>query len=219
MDVQMPEMDGLEATRAIGREFSGERRPRIVAMTANAMKEDRDECFAAGMDDFVTKPIQFAELTAALNKCQAHGVAEMSGPPAPAPGVEAGKPTGTTAASQAAPPVLDPAALQKLRGTLGKQADAMLPGLIENFYKDAPKLIADAHRTLEQKQTVELRRAAHTLKSTSATFGAMALAALARELEFKARDGALEGAGELLTRIQAEYARAKAALQALGKER
>ncbi|MGE5263020.1 MAG: response regulator, partial [Acidobacteriota bacterium] len=219
MDVQMPEMDGLEATRAIGREFSGERRPRIVAMTANAMKEDRDECFAAGMDDFVTKPIQFAELTAALNKCQARAAAEMSGPLAPSPEVEVGKPTETPAASQAAPPVLDPAALQKLRGTLGKQADAMLPSLIENFYKDAPKLIADAHRTLEQKQTAELRRAAHTLKSTSATFGAMALAAVARELEFKARDGALEGAGELLTRIQAEYAQAKAALQALGKER
>ena len=71
MDVQMPEMDGLEATRAIGREFGAERRPRIAAMTANAMKEDRDECFAAGMDDFMTKPIQLNELVAVLNRCPA----------------------------------------------------------------------------------------------------------------------------------------------------
>jgi PAS domain S-box-containing protein len=228
MDVQMPEMDGLEATRTVIREFAPESRPRIVAMTANAMREDRDECFAAGMDDFLTKPIQFAELITALNKCLARAIVERNEPPAPstptppskssAPEVEASKTTGTTAASEPAQPVLDPAALQRLRGTLGKQADVILPGLIENFFKDAPKLIAEAHRTLEQKEIADLRRAAHTLKSTSATFGAIALSALARELEYKARDGALEGADELLTRIQAEYAHAKAALQALGKE-
>ena len=68
MDIQMPEMDGLEATRQIITEFNDENRPRIVAMTANAMKEDRDECFAAGMDDFITKPIQLAELVSALER-------------------------------------------------------------------------------------------------------------------------------------------------------
>ena len=93
----------------------------------------------------------------------------------------------------------------------------MLPSLIDSFFKDGPKLIADAQRTLEQNQVAELRRAAHTLKSASATFGALALAALARELEYKARDNALEGAEELLTRIQTEFAQAKAALEALRK--
>jgi signal transduction histidine kinase/CheY-like chemotaxis protein/HPt (histidine-containing phosphotransfer) domain-containing protein len=279
MDVQMPEMDGLEATRAIGHEFGSERRPRIVAMTANAMKEDRDECFAAGMDDFMAKPIQFDELVAALNRCQARGVGEMHKQPSPAarpedekpalrppkggrpqgpkttpappsrslpdpvPGIRDGagsgqvredepgpssreavlRPSspgktdqarGAAAASEPAPPIFDPAALQRLRGTLGKQADAMLPGLMDSFLKDAPKLIADAQRNLEQGQADDLRRAAHTLKSGSATFGAMALSALARELEYKARDGALEGADELLTRIQAAFAQAKATLEA-----
>ncbi len=245
MDVQMPEMDGLEATRAIGREFGAERRPRIVAMTANVMKEDRDECFAAGMDDFIAKPIQFTELMAALNRCQARAVAEMDERPspraeAPAPkppvaaaapaahGVDTSKPPlspplaegdgGGAAASEPAPPVLDLAALKRLRGALGKQADAMLPSLIDNFFKDAPKLIADAHRTFEQGQAADLRRAAHTLKSTSATFGAMALASRARELEYRARDGALEGADELLTEIEREYEKAKAMLEAHGKE-
>ena len=76
MDVQMPEMDGLEATQAIRREFADRSRPRIVATTANAMKEDRDACLAAGMDDYITKPIQFPELVAALNKCQARAPGE-----------------------------------------------------------------------------------------------------------------------------------------------
>ena len=73
MDVQMPDMDGLEATRAIHQEWPGERRPRIVAMTANVMKEDREACLAAGMDDYLGKPIRVEELVGALSRCQALG--------------------------------------------------------------------------------------------------------------------------------------------------
>jgi PAS domain S-box-containing protein len=70
MDVQMPEMDGLEATRAICREWSPGRRPRIIALTANVMAEDREACLAAGMDDYIGKPIRVEELVAALNCCR-----------------------------------------------------------------------------------------------------------------------------------------------------
>src|SRR5205814_4841143 len=66
MDVQMPEMDGLEASRAIHESWPAEQRPRIVAMTANAMQGDRAECLAAGMDDYLTKPIQVKALQEAL---------------------------------------------------------------------------------------------------------------------------------------------------------
>jgi CheY-like chemotaxis protein len=231
MDVQMPEMDGLEATRAIRRELLPEVQPRIVAMTANAMKEDREECFAAGMDDFIVKPIQFEELVTALNRCQARvpladeerAVEAVETPPGPARtggdaavpaagGVEGGR------QAEARPAVLDATALERLRASLGAQGEAILPGLIEDFYQDAPKLMAEARRRWEGGQAAELRRAAHTLKSSSATFGAMALSELARELEHKARDGALENVEELLVRIDGAYVQARAALEGLSKE-
>jgi PAS domain S-box-containing protein len=71
MDVQMPEMDGLEATRQICGRWSKGERPRIIAMTANALAEDREACLAAGMDDYLAKPIRVEELVAALSRCEA----------------------------------------------------------------------------------------------------------------------------------------------------
>jgi signal transduction histidine kinase/DNA-binding response OmpR family regulator len=70
MDVQMPEMDGLEATRTIVERYDADRRPRIIAMTANAMQGDREMCIAAGMDDYVTKPIRIDQLVEALMTAQ-----------------------------------------------------------------------------------------------------------------------------------------------------
>jgi CheY-like chemotaxis protein len=73
MDVQMPEMDGLEASRAITQRWRPDERPRIVAMTANAMQGDREMCIAAGMDDYLTKPIRVDQLVAALDIAQSRG--------------------------------------------------------------------------------------------------------------------------------------------------
>jgi CheY-like chemotaxis protein len=213
MDVQMPELDGLEATRQIRQlsppELAAAAQPRIIAMTANALKEDCDKCLAAGMDDYLSKPIQPEELVRALKKCRSHPV---EAPREPAKGVE---PAST---GPGTPDVLDPKALERLQAGLGKQADRMLPGLIDRFYQDAERLLGQARQALAQGQADDLRRAAHSLKSTSATFGAMALSSAARELEVAALEGRLESAADQIAQAEAEFARAKAALEAMRNE-
>ena len=114
--------------------------------------------------------------------------------------------------------VLDARAMERLRATLGKQADRMLPGLIRDFYGDAERLLAQARQAVAQGQAEELRRASHSLKSTSATFGAMALSAAARELEHLARDGVLDDAADRIARAETEFTRARAALEAMQDE-
>jgi len=73
MDVQMPEMDGLDATRQINARWKQPDRPRIIAMTANAMQGDRERCLAAGMDDYVSKPVRVNELVSALSQVEPTG--------------------------------------------------------------------------------------------------------------------------------------------------
>jgi CheY-like chemotaxis protein len=210
MDVQMPEMDGLEATRRIRQlpleDLGANAQPHIIAMTANAMKEDYDICLAAGMDDYVSKPIQVEQLVGALKKGQSRRK-----PSSPAKKAE-------PEAVEPHSPVLDPKALERLRAGLGKQADRMLPGLIDRFYQDGERLLMQARQALGQGQVEDLRRASHSLKSTSATFGAMALSAVARQMEHSARDGRLEGASEQIAKAEAEFARAKIALEVMRHE-
>ncbi len=111
MDVQMPDVDGLEATRRI-RAHCGGRGPWIIALTANAQAGAREACLAAGMDDYVTKPLVTPDLVAALARARPPG----------------GR------------PVLDPGALERLRELLGGNA-ATLSGLITDFLTDAPGLV------------------------------------------------------------------------------
>jgi signal transduction histidine kinase/CheY-like chemotaxis protein/HPt (histidine-containing phosphotransfer) domain-containing protein len=230
MDVQMPEMDGLEATRYIRQmspaEFALGNQPRIIAMTANAMQEDREACLAAGMEDYIGKPVRVRELVAALSRCRSRESAELSradleGVEMPLPEDVGGQaepiPVAPEGGEVTASPVLDPKALERLRATLGTQAVPMLPGLIEQFREDGDRLLGEARRAFERGQADELRRAAHSLKSISATFGALALSTSARELETIARDGDLEGAESiavepLIERAQTEYQAAQAAL-------
>jgi CheY-like chemotaxis protein len=81
MDVQMPELDGLEATRRLCREWPPGRRPRIIAMTAHAMQGDREECLLAGMDDYISKPVRIEELETALSRCRPASIREMRAEP------------------------------------------------------------------------------------------------------------------------------------------
>jgi HPt (histidine-containing phosphotransfer) domain-containing protein len=110
--------------------------------------------------------------------------------------------------------VLQPAALERLVRITGEDP-GLLTALIETFASEVPRLLASARRGLQQRKADEVRRAAHTLKSNGATFGAMNLAELSRALEALARSGTLDGMADLIARIEAEFEAVKIALETL----
>jgi PAS domain S-box-containing protein len=228
MDVQMPELDGFEASREINRRWPADRRPRIVAMTANAMQGDRELCVAAGMDDYVSKPIRVEELVATIERSRrrvdpgerggsaveskaieapAHPAATGSG--ALSPG---GAPPGADAGSE--PPlaagVIDRSTIDRLAATMGAEFVAQL---IDTFGEDARVLLKTLHQSLAAGDVDAFRRAAHSLKSNGETLGAARLAARARALETMARAESLESAADHLGPLTREYDLAARALE------
>ena len=192
MDIEMPEMDGLEASRRIHAEWNAEERPRIVAMTANAMPGDREMCLAAGMDDYLSKPIRSEDLTAALDRSPAALAPEAS--------VEGGG------------ELVDQEALERLQEATGDET--FVHQLVATFLEEAPKLLEALSEAIESGDAELLRRSAHTLKSNARTFGAERLATRCQELETLARSGAIgEAAGRLERGIEHDLAEVSTALR------
>jgi CheY-like chemotaxis protein len=209
MDVQMPEMDGLEASREITQRWPADRRPRIVAMTANAMQGDRELCLAAGMDDYMSKPIRVEELVAALERGSARGAHPLrSGGPAGA-AQEAPAADGTATA------VLDQTALERLQAAMG--AD-FFEELLPTFVEDSQELVGTMRRALAENDTDSFRRAAHSLKSNAASFGATTLSTCARDLEALAKSGSLDGAASRVEHLASECERVVRALREVDRE-
>ncbi|MBD2690990.1 response regulator [Anabaena catenula] len=200
MDVQMPEMDGLETSRRICQEWLADSRPRIIAMTANAMQGDREECLAAGMDDYISKPIKMEELETALRKCNFHHQVENLS--------SSSEPRTSTHNSS----VLDFQALKSLREMVNGNQSA-LAELINCYLTEAPKLVQVILDASHKADANALRQAAHSLKSSSATLGAIHFAELCKELEICGRSGNLTVIEEVVARLQIEYNLVKAALQ------
>ena len=187
MDVLMPEMDGLQASQAIRALTHIETQPRIVAMTANAMAGDRETCLAAGMDDYVSKPIRINELVTALLR------------------VPRSRPT---APSQHDADEL----LAALRETIGNQADDLLPELSELFQTEAPQLLHAMHTAIDNADHQQLAAAAHTLRSSSASLGSQELPKLCQRLETLGRSGTTTGADQYTATLDEGYARFTAIL-------
>ena len=222
MDIQMPEMDGLETTRQI-RDTLGLEGVPVVAMTANARREDRDECLSAGMDDFVTKPVVPETLYATVARWTQARLKPPAGPapasPAPA-GPAAGGPAlgillpGVPApAEQDALPVFDPGVLQALTRGNPKAVEPIARAYRQLMGSTLPQL----RQAVAAGDAEALRQLGHKLKSSSASLGAPALAQACRQLEAAAaRDAAdLPRAAALVERIEQLAPQVEAALERL----
>jgi signal transduction histidine kinase/DNA-binding response OmpR family regulator len=193
MDVQMPALDGLEASRAICARWPAGRRPRIIAMTAEAMQGDREKCLAAGMDDYIVKPVALDQLSAALAKCQ-----PRRDTPANARGVDGS--------------ALDHDVLDQLRDDLG--GTAALREIIATFLEKTPSVLAELRAAAARGDVDGIRRAAHMCKGTSAILGARMLAQQCAELEALARSGLVPDAIACVTAMEVSYRSVEAALMA-----
>ena len=203
MDVQMPEMDGLEASRAISARWVASERPRIIAMTAEAMQGDRDKCLAAGMDDYIVKPVTLDRLAAALAKCRP--LAAATAPEAAAaPLVEKQRIAAGTA--------LDREVLDQLREDLG--GTAALREVIRSFLDQTPSALSALRDAAARGDVPRIRRAAHMIKGTSSTLGARELSEQCAEIERVGQTGCIADAGSRVIAVEASYRTIEAALKA-----
>ncbi|BAY80692.1 two-component hybrid histidine kinase [Calothrix parasitica NIES-267] len=206
MDVQMPEMDGLQATRHICKEWVPPKRPWIVAMTANAMQGDREECLNAGMNDYVSKPVRIEALIEIFNNYK--NLQHSSKPDTDSTAVfNREKPDMNQL------PVIDTQILQELKDMAGDDASEMITEVIDSYFEDAPPKLQEIYRAIDQQDSEELRNSAHALKSLSVTIGAVLLAQVSSKLEAIGRSGTTSNASTLLETLDIEYQRVKTALQ------
>ncbi len=212
MDCQMPVMDGFAGTAAIRREEREAGRGRvlpIIAITANALQGDREACLAAGMDDYLSKPFTQQELAAVIGRWMA-------------------LPLAATVHHDDEPPCLPPAsreviqrdvvnraALEKIRMLSRERGDALVQKVIATYVDDTPQQLGSLRRAIDEVDTGNVRRIAHTLKSASANVGADALAALCKAMEHLGRADTTEGADSLLTNMEQEFQAVRDSLTAL----
>jgi two-component system, sensor histidine kinase and response regulator len=185
MDCQMPEMDGFAATREIRRREGGGRRTPIIALTANALEGDRERCLAAGMDDYLSKPVS----QDALKRVMERWLPSDNGPS------------------------IDPATIEHLRELGG--GDEFVREVADMYLQDSAMRIDTIRAAVLAGNAVALADAAHALKSSSGNIGAKKVHRLATELERIGNSGAINGAVRVLDRLAAEYDHVEAALKRL----
>jgi CheY-like chemotaxis protein/HPt (histidine-containing phosphotransfer) domain-containing protein len=188
MDVQMPDMDGLEATRVIrGRERKAGRRVSIIAMTAHAMKEDREKCLGAGMEDYVSKPIQLRDINEAIQRHMERGVSVEKNSLLTDPG------TGEGVFNRKE-------LLDRLDGN-----EKLLREIVEVFSKDIPLQMERLKGALQNGEAAVVQRQAHTMKGAAANINAELMRKAAWEVEMAAKEENWQKAQSLVQALEERF--------------
>jgi CheY-like chemotaxis protein/HPt (histidine-containing phosphotransfer) domain-containing protein len=201
LDVQMPEMDGLEAARQIHQRWSADKRPRIIAMTGNALKGDREKCLQAGMDDYISKPVRISELQSALQ----HWGAKKTRKSDPV--------LLSRSKSAAAENLVDPALIAELRNMPPSNGVGMLQEMVDLFLEGAPQRLAQISQSINDGPMLAFH--AHALKSMSLNLGAKRIVELSQKLEELGRTRNLHGAPALFQELESAFAQTKTHLLTL----
>ena len=203
MDIQMPEMDGFQATAAIrDLQKKGARRIPIVAMTAHAMKGDRERCLDAGMDGYVSKPVQSKLLYETIESITATGTVSAAYPQISAP-------AGVERKAVNIDEILD-----RLGGNVG-----LLQSVVALFEEDSPGQMTRIHDAIKHGDAQALMAAAHTLKGSLLVLSADKASNAALELEKLGRQSKLQGAADWFAILESEIAAVSSDLQKSVKER
>jgi CheY-like chemotaxis protein/HPt (histidine-containing phosphotransfer) domain-containing protein len=219
MDVQMPEMDGYEATATIRQREAGGAHIPIIAMTANAMKGDRDICISAGMDGYVAKPVRAKALYEAIEEALP-GVASSNG--ATGNGASSNGASGSGASGKGGSgdggvsrsmPVFD---REKALSYAGD--GATLVELVAIFQEEGPKLMDAVRDAIARSDAPALQMAAHSLKGSAGILAAEGARDAAAELERMAQQGDCGGASDTVARLETEMDRLMPALAELEKQ-
>jgi PAS domain S-box-containing protein len=208
MDVQMPEMDGYEATAEIRRREGDLRHTPVIAMTANALKGDREKALEAGMDDYVPKPVKPKELEAVLERWVSEEKELEEG--ATVSAVDYGSAVGENSEEE---DPLDRNVLAGLRELQEEDEPDILDELIELFLADVPPLLAALRQAVEAGDAHSVERIVHTLKGSSANMGAKRMEAICAELEETGRSENLAGAPVRISRLEEEFGRDRAVFE------
>jgi signal transduction histidine kinase/DNA-binding response OmpR family regulator/HPt (histidine-containing phosphotransfer) domain-containing protein len=214
MDCQMPVLDGYETTRILrAREMkSGGGRLTVVALTANALPGDSDRCLAVGMDDYLSKPFTIQKLHETLAKW-------IAGDEKPDAGGGVEVPLTRSGAAQDQTSPINPAVLDGIRALDDNGNQGLFGKVLSLYLSDSPKLLEEILSAVEKGDGESLRRAAHTLKSSSANVGATDLPEFCRKIEEMARAGEIPASGDpLLGMLEAEYRLVRKALSTVLSE-
>jgi len=197
----MPGMDGYQATAEIRRREQGARRTPILAMTANAMRGDRDRVLLAGMDDYLSKPVRLDDLEALLRRwIGPHVGRQEPEEPSPTPAV----PFRSSPSPQLES--IDLAVLDRLKAISG-EGDRFVSDLLSMFLLDLPGRLAEVERAVTEGNGELLRQVAHTLKGAARNIGASLLAELCAEVESLADRSQIHRAGGRVLVLKEEAAR------------